>query len=325
MSQRLILAALLLTLSACASWRGPTALDWPDEKPSAIALDDVPFFSQTDAYCGPAALASVLGHAGVAADPDDLVDWLFLPERQGTLQAELQSQARQRGLIVYHPSPSLEAVLAEVVAGRPVIVLENQGWPRRPVWHYAVITGFDLDRGVLIQHSGADESATLPLRRWQRQWRWAGQWSMALVKPGDLPAGDRVDAWIRALADFEASVDQGAHADALHASWVATTERWHNAPMAWFGLGNSAAANNDDTLARRAFQQSLALAPDHAPARYNLAHLAVRDDDPCQAHELIEPLLDHPELGPRAAQLARTIADQKGRSCEPHPLPSNQK
>ena len=315
MLQRLILAALMLTLSACASWRGPTGFDWPDEQPSAAVVDDVPFFPQTDAYCGPAALASVLGHAGVNADPDSLADWVFLPERQGTLQAELQSQARQRGLIVYHPAASMEAVLAEVVAGRPVIVLENQGLPRRPVWHYAVITGFDLEQGVLIQHSGTEESSTMPLRRWQRQWRWAGRWSMVLVEPGDLPAGDRAAAWIRALADFEGQGMNARHAEAVHASWLLTTDRWPDAPMAWFGLGNSAVTQGDLTLARQAFRQSLALAPDHAAARYNLAQLAAEQGDDCQALQLIEPLLAHEQLGRRAGDLAQQLSSRGVARC----------
>lgn len=315
MPQRLLLAVLLLSLSACATWRGPTSLDWPEHQPSAMQLDEVPFFPQTDAYCGPATLASVLGHAGVAADPDSLADWVFLPERQGTLQAELQSQARQRGLIVYHPAPSLEAVLAEVVAGRPVIVLENQGWPRRPLWHYAVIIGFDLDRGLLIQHSGVEQATPLPLRRWQRQWRWAGRWSMVVVKPGELPAGDQVDAWVRALADFEASGGRSAEADALHASWLATTERWPDHPMAWFGLGNSAAARNDVDLARQAFGQSLEQDPDHAPARYNLAQLAVREGDDCQALDLVEPLRAHPQLGSRAEALRQQLLASNSADC----------
>ncbi len=317
MLRRLLLAALLISLSACASWRGPGSIDWPEDQPTVSVLEAVPFFPQTDAHCGPAALASALGHAGVDAKPDELADWVFLPERQGTLQAELQSQARQRGLIVYHPPPSLDAVLAEVVAGRPAIVLENQGLPRRPIWHYAVITGFDLDRGVLIQHSGTEESTTLPLHRWQRQWRWAGQWSMVLIKPGELPASDRADAWIRALADFEEQAASQKHAKAVHDSWLATTERWPDQPMSWFGLGNSAAAQGNEDLARNAFRQSLYLAPDHAPSRYNLAQLAARSGDDCRALELIEPLLVNEQLGSRADRLKQQLFSHHAVDCPP--------
>ena len=140
---------------------------------------------------------------------------------------------------------------------------------------------------------------------------------MVLVKPGELPASDRASAWIRALADFEGQAVAQQYAEAVHASWLATTERWPDQAMAWFGLGNSAAVQGDQRKAREAFQRSLTLAPDHAPARYNLAQLAAQDGDDCRALELIEPLLSHEQLGPRADSLKRQLFLHRAVDCPP--------
>ena len=54
--------------------------------PPAVELSAVPFFAQEDYQCGPAALATSLAHFKVAVTPDDLVDKVYLPARQGSLR-----------------------------------------------------------------------------------------------------------------------------------------------------------------------------------------------------------------------------------------------
>src|SRR5690606_41022487 len=66
----------------------------------------------SDLYqCGPASLAMVLNHRGVAATPDSLKDRVYLPERKGTLQVEMISAARERDLLVYPLDKDLQAIL----------------------------------------------------------------------------------------------------------------------------------------------------------------------------------------------------------------------
>ena len=40
---------------------------------------------------------------------------------------------------------SLDVVLREVSAGIPVLVLQNLGVASLPLWHYAVVVGFDSE------------------------------------------------------------------------------------------------------------------------------------------------------------------------------------
>src|SRR5690606_22928478 len=111
-------------LSACAG-RAPVMPDPADlaEFPNRVVLDNVPFHAQDAYQCGPASLAMVLNYRDIAATPDELKDRVYLPERNGTLQVEMVSAARDRDLLVYPLEKQLEAILSELNAGNPVLVM----------------------------------------------------------------------------------------------------------------------------------------------------------------------------------------------------------
>jgi hypothetical protein len=294
-----LLLLVCLLIPACATWRGPDADEILAGLPAESTLSDVPFHPQTQYHCGPAALATVLQHNQVDTSPEALVSWVYVPERFGSLQAEMLAATRRHGLVAYRLPPDPSALFSEVAAGHPVLVLENLGLVRAPIWHYAVIIGYSADSAELIQHSGTTRALRQPMRRWLRSWQRGGQWAMLALRPGQLPAGDDPAGWIRAVADFEAHSDDP---DAARTAWAATLQRWPDQPLAWFGLGNSHAALHDWSAAEAAFEETLALTPEHGPARYNLAQLAMLQNEPCRAVPLLEVLGEDGPLGSRASQ-----------------------
>ena len=88
--------------------------------PRQARLPDVPFHPQEDYQCGPAALAMALGAIGRARTPESLTAEVYLPARQGTLQAEMLALPRREGLLSI-PMPTTIAALLRAVAdgGRP--------------------------------------------------------------------------------------------------------------------------------------------------------------------------------------------------------------
>src|SRR5262249_34976020 len=108
----------------------------PQGLPPEGGLGAGPLFPQDDYQCGPPALAVVLANAGVKATPQELVPQVSLPARQGSLQVEMLAAARRNGLVSYTLAPSYEALLRELAAGTPVILLQNLGLFEG--WHYAV-------------------------------------------------------------------------------------------------------------------------------------------------------------------------------------------
>lgn len=290
-----VLALAALLLSGCAGF-APAAREVLAAFDQPVRVESVAFYPQTELHCGPAALATMLDHSGVSIDYPDLVDRVYLPGRGGTLQVEILAAARSHNRIPWILPPEPAAVLAEVAAGRPVLVLENQGLRRLPYWHYAVIIGFDPLAGDLIQHSGAEEALTRPLRGWLRDWSLAGHWALITLRPEELPLAPEQARWFKVLADFEAVADPAAGL----AAWQTAAQQWPDEALPWLGQGNSyyRLDKPDDAIA--AFEQALALNPDQAAAAFNLAQVLMQTGRPCEAVAPLARLADHPALGQRA-------------------------
>lgn len=243
-------AAVLL--AACAA--GPETQRLQRES-SPVELTDVPFFAQQDYQCGPAALATVLHAAGRSVAPLQLVDEVFVPARRGSLQAELIAAVRRRGLVPYVLDRHIDSALAELHAGRPVLILQNLATAQSPAWHYAVLVGYDPRSEQFILRSGADARLQMPMRRLLQTWDRGGRWMLVVTRADEVPASASANAWLRAAAPFE-SLGQLELATRAYETAV---RRWPDAALAWAALGNIRARRGDARAAAEAFRRSLAL------------------------------------------------------------------
>ncbi len=303
------LLTTLLALAGCAGL-GPMQRDALQAFPEAVQIEPVPFYPQTDMHCGPAALATVLDQSGIAVDYDHLVDRVYLPDRGGTLQVELLAAARSHDRIPWVLDPDLSALLAEVAAGRPVLVLENQGVRRVPYWHYAVVIGFDPDQARIIQHSGTEAELSRPMRRWLRDWTLAGRWAVISLPPDQLPLDPNRERWLQTLADFEVV----AEPDAALTAWQRAAERWPDEALVWLGQGNSQYRLGALDEAVSAFEQALTVHPDQPAATFNLAVVLIENGQPCRAVDHLQTLLQHPALEERAGHTLETARASCNRS-----------
>src|SRR6266581_3127383 len=160
---------------------------WPAGVPERVELGAVPFFPQEDYQCGPAALATTLVESGVKVTPQDLVAQVYIPERQGSLQVEMLAAPRRYGIASYQLAPRLDDLLREVAAGNPVIVLQNNGFGPFPVWHYAVVIGYDYPRGELYLRSGEKPRLSVPFTVLEYTWKKSDYWAMVTLPPGRIP------------------------------------------------------------------------------------------------------------------------------------------
>lgn len=274
------------------------------QPPAALArpvqLAQVPFFPQEAYQCGPAALAMALAASGVSVVPDALVPQVYLPAREGSLQPEMLATARRHGRLAVLLPPRLDALLAEVAAGRPVIVLQNLSLPWLPRWHYAVVIGFDLGTQSIRLHSGTRANLELPLTVFERTWARSGHWAMVAAAPQALPATPDPAALLAAAAALER-----ADARAAAIAYTALTQRAPALYGAWFGLGNARHAAGDLPGAAQAFARAVELDAGAADAWNNLAltQLALgRRDEAQRAAEHAVAL-----GGPRAARYRETL------------------
>lgn len=266
----------------------------------AVELTAVPFFPQSEYQCGPAALATVLRYAGADVDAEDLVPEVYAPGLRGSLQPELLGATRRHGLIPYVIEPEARALAAEIAARRPVLVLQNLGLERVPVWHYAVVVGLDGEQVIL--RSGTEERRIERSSRFLRSWERGSSWAFVALPPGELPATATPDAYVRAVAGAEPVVG----AAAAERGYRAALERWPSDELVLFAAAGERHAAGNLGRATALYRQLLAIAPQHAVARNNLANVLYERG--CHAAALSEARAALAALSP-ADELRNAVLD----------------
>jgi len=303
-----VLGLLLVigALGGCAAQRaivaGAPALQGLE---APLELSATPFYPQEALDCGPAALATVLGAAGVEAHPGALAREVFTPGLGGSLQLELVAAARARGFLPYVIAPELDALFAELAAGRPVLVLQNLRLRSWPAWHYAVVIGADPAAERIILRSGAERRLVLPAAKFLRSWERADRWGLVLLEPGAQPAQPDRGRYFEAVAGLE---DTGRYAAAAVA-WAAALALWPADPVARFGFATASYLDGDLAAARAGYAALLADEPYHAAALNNLANVLA--DLGCKAGAralALRAVAAAPAGGELAAAAADTLA-----------------
>jgi hypothetical protein len=307
-------------LGGCASLvpQSSTLHDYgmPDGLPRHKELTEVPFFPQTEYQCGPAALATVLAAYGEKVTPEMLVPQVYLPERKGSLQVEMLAAARRHGMISYRIPGSLDALMREVNAGNPVIILQNLGV--RDAWHYAVAVGWDYDDGMLILRSGKDKRKELRFPFNEIAWLRSGYWAMVAVPPDRMPVTAEPDRWLEAIAAYERTGD-AAGARKAYANFL---ERWPDNTGASIGLANSLHALGDLKQAEAVLRAAERHAPDSVIVLNNLAQTLSDEGRDAEALPIIERAVA--AGGPFADAVRQTrdeIADKLKRRASAGPSP----
>lgn len=265
----MIRAVLLLSLGllgACA--RSPVVPIENAQLPERVELADVPFFAQQDYQCGPAALATMLVHQGIDATPERLVEQVYIPERKGSLQVEMVAAARANDLVVYPLAPRMEALLTEVAAGNPVLVLQNLAFDRWPQWHFAVVVGYDLESQTITLRSGTTRRWTGSFQQFARSWVKGDRWAVVTVKPDQIPATAEEGIWLKAANDLE----QTGRIEAAARAYATAAQHW-SGHLPWFALGNLEYAQGNSQAAEQALRKSVQSDIGFAAGWFNLSQV----------------------------------------------------
>ena len=274
----------------------------PTDLPPAAQVLEVPFFPREDYQCGPASLAMVAQFAGVPVTPEELRPQVYLPERQGSLQLEMLAATRRQGLVAWTLAPQLHELLRQVADGQPVVVLQNLSLPWAPLWHYAVVVGYEMPTQTIWLHSGLNERMAMSLRTFERTWARGRHWAMLALPPSRLPAHAQPLPWLQAAAALER-----VHPAAAGQAYETAVMAWPEEPGGWLGLGNALYAQGRLDDAGLAFEAATALAPDFADAWNNLAQVRFEQMRWDEAAEAIEQAV---RLGgPRLARY-RSLQEQ---------------
>ncbi|MBV4500456.1 peptidase C39 family protein [Pseudomonas shirazensis] len=193
-SQRLLAACLLAaSLVGCAG--APPA----DVKglPQRVEISSVPFFRGNANHSGAMALAVMLSQQGIRITPGLLDKPLKLPEAAEALETSIPPVARDYGMLVYPLDKRLDALLAQVAAGNPVLLRYQEGsaWWSEP--RYAVLVGYDSYKQRVLLRAGMQRRQMMSFDAFAKAWAEQGSWAVLIQPPQQLPAQVDRQRWLQ--------------------------------------------------------------------------------------------------------------------------------
>ncbi|UTV30521.1 PA2778 family cysteine peptidase [Photobacterium atrarenae] len=300
---------ILLLLSGCStsgSWRAQISPEL--SLPVSVTLDDTPFFPQDRYHCGPAALATVLNASGIETTPDELLPYVYLPGRQGSLQLDMIATTRRFKRLPYKVDASLAAVLTEIANGQPVLVMQNLGLSWYPQWHYAVLIGYDLNQNTVTLRSGKERRHVIPIDTFEQTWARAGHWAIMTVKPNEIPVTANASGYLRLVHDFET-----LHPEQAVTAYQTAIVQWQDEPLLWLALGNLYYQQKQFKRSVETFREGLAYHPQQVQLWNNYAYgLRARG---CQAASL-SAIQCAIQINPADPALRQSLAELQGSGIE---------
>ena len=298
----ILLYAVAAIFSGCSVFQRTQIPPLPDNVPSAFKLENVPFYPQTAYQCGPATLAMALTWSGQKISPEELKTQVYTPGRKGSLQIDMVGATRRHGKIAYEIA-GLVALFPELAAGNPVIVLQNLGLSWSPVWHYALVVGYDLNKEIIILHSGVSEKKNLSYDTFAKTWARSNYWGLLVLEPHKIPVLATENKYLLAVFGLEKSRRFRAAAEGYHTALA----RWPQSLGAAMGLGNCYYALGDLYASENAFRKAVSNHPQAGEAYNNLAQVLFEQG---RRHEALETIQKAIALGgPMRATYEATLLE----------------
>jgi tetratricopeptide (TPR) repeat protein len=265
-----VLASVLLVTGCTLVQRA----EWPQGLggiPRQREITSVPFYAQEEYQCGPASLSMALTWSGLDVKPAALTDMVYTASRQGSLQPAMIAAARRWGRVAYVISGA-DSLIREVADGHPVIVLLNLGLSWAPLWHYAVVIGYDMPADEVVLHSGLNPRERMPMGLFQHTWARSQNWGLLVLKPQELPATAEESRFVQAVLGLE----RARQVEAAVQGYRTALYHWPRNLIAMMGLGNASYALGDLETSEDAFRRAAETHPENGAAFNNLADVLLR-------------------------------------------------
>jgi hypothetical protein len=262
---------LLLGLSGCALPARQTEAffnqDHPRrDLPQRTEVKNVPFIKQTVNHCGPATLTMAMQSLGRTITLDELSQKVYTPAKSGSMPMDLVSATRRQGLMGVEIH-GLESLLHELADGHPVIVFENLALSWYPIWHFALVYGYDLNDRTVLMHSGSSAAKHWDMMKFERSWEPGDYWGLVVLPPGEIAKSAGELEHLAAAAGLE---DAG-HLEEADLSYRSILEKWPGSLGALIGLGNVAYRQQDFLGSAYILREATRLHPKSSAAWNNLA------------------------------------------------------
>ncbi|AXJ05891.1 hypothetical protein CFN16_17710 [Pseudomonas fluorescens] len=198
----LLVAGCVTALVGCAGSVAPEVKRLPER----VELSGT-FYRGEANQSGPQVLASLLSQQGIVITPGLLEKPLHLPGAEDKLQQNLQSLAREYGMVVYPLDSNLPALLTQVAAGYPVMVRFSEGSAFWAEPRYAILSGYDRLKQKVLLRAGMNRRELMSFSSFESALEKSGGWAVLIQKPTQIPAAVDQQRWLKA-ADALAQAGQ---------------------------------------------------------------------------------------------------------------------
>jgi hypothetical protein len=263
-----LLGIIVGLLAGCAVFQKIELPAGSESLPPVVELEAVPFYPQSKYQCGPSSLAMALTYSDFPVTPEQIQSQVYTPSRKGSLQMAMVGATRRHGRIAY-TIEGFNSIWPELAAGYPVIVLQNLGLSWMPVWHYAVVIGYNFSEHTVILRSGITERKVISLNTFAKTWSRSNHWGLIVLQPTRLPALATEKDYLKAVLGLEKARQFKAAVEGYQSALT----RWPQSLVAFMGLGNSLYARGDLQGAENAFRKAVKNHPRAAGAHNNLAQV----------------------------------------------------
>jgi len=297
-----LMVGFLLLLQACMiAPQTESFLKQPLKIPLKHEISSVPFFPQEDFYCGPTTLAETLNYHGISVKPEEIAPNLFIPDREGSLQIEMISSARQFGLLAYSEKTTIEQLVSLVSDDIPAIVLQNLGTSWYPRWHYALVIGYDITAEKILVHSGLSERRSVPMTLFENTWRRGDYWMLAAIPPQKTSRHLDPFLYVKAAQDLLEVKQQTAALIALESA----TDQWNEYWLPYLLLGNYY-LESDPKLALNWYEQGAKAGSEEPSFLNNYAYGLLLNGYQAKALNIIQKAI---EIEPNNLDLQNSFAE----------------
>jgi tetratricopeptide (TPR) repeat protein len=159
-------------------------------------------------------------------------------------------------------------LLAEVSVGHPVIILQNKAVKYYPVWHYALVIGYDLNRKQIYMHSGLNKNYAVSMSVFEHTWKRSNRWAMAVLPTDVLPNDRNLLNVLQAAVDLE----EVGQIEAANQTYQTITKRWPDSLVALMGAANTHLRLGNPESATNFYLRARELKPQRADIYNNLAY-----------------------------------------------------
>jgi tetratricopeptide (TPR) repeat protein len=239
--------------------------------PATVTLTNIPFNSQQGFGCGPAVMASALAGAGIAIKPEALTGRFY--GETGDPRDNLMDTARHYGRLAA-PVHGLDALEAELAAGHPVLIVENLGVARKPLWNCAIAVGYRDSGARLVINENDQQSKAISRNLLDRLWSETDSWGLVVLRPGEIPASASEFDMVAAAGGL---LQSGHYREAVTV-YDSILGKWPTNTDARMGLGTCLYLLGDVRGAADSYRTAAAEAADPRPALAALDHILAELD-----------------------------------------------